>query len=138
MSSSAPSSSPGYSGPEARPCGLSDPEPSTSSENFVDDLLQGFRTYLQSLPALAPLATKMEAAAALPQRAILAALRSLVDPITVAILLEEDYEIASDALVRSLAQENDIDLASLTQEERSKCARWLSAIGSYFADMEIS
>ena len=90
------------------------------------------------LPALAPLATKMEAAAALPQRAILAALRTLVDPITVAILLEEDYEAAADALVRSLAQENDIDLASLTQEERSKCARWLSVIGSYFADQEIA
>ena len=122
----------------APPCGLSDPSLETSSENFVDDLLQGFRTYLQSLPALAPLASKMEAAAALPQRAILAALRTLVDPITLAILLEDDYEAAADALVRSLAQENDIDLASLTQEERSKCARWLSVIGSYFADMEIS
>ena len=141
MSSSAHSSSPGGSPGLARPCGLSDPSLETcsaSSESFVDDLLHGFRTFLMGLPALAPLATKMEAAAALPQRAILAALRSLVDPITVAILLEEDYEIASDALVRSLAQENDIDLASLTQEERSKCARWLSVIGSYFADMEIS
>ena len=132
--SSPQSGSPGL----ARPCGLSDPELETSSESFVDDLLRGFRTFLMGLPALAPLATKMEAAAALPQRAILAALRSLVDPITVAILLEEDYEIASDALVRSLAQENDIDLASLTQEERSKCARWLSVIGSYFADQEIA
>ena len=138
MSSSAHSSSPGGSPGLARPCGLSDPSLETCSESFVDDLLHGFRTFLMGLPALAPLATKMEAAAALPQRAILAALRSLVDPITVAILLEEDYEIASDALVRSLAQENDIDLASLTQEERSKCARWLSVIGSYFADMEIS
>ena len=141
MSSPVPSSSSsaGSHGPEVRPrCGLSDPELETSSESFVDDLLRGFRTFLMGLPALAPLATKMEAAAALPQRAILAALRSLVDPITVAILLEENYEIASDALVRSLAQENDIDLASLTQEERSKCARWLSVIGSYFADMEIS
>ena len=133
--SSPQSGSPGLARPR---CGLSDPLLETSSESFVDDLLRGFRTFLMGLPALAPLATKMEAAAALPQRAILAALRSLVDPITVAILLEEDYEIASDALVRSLAQENDIDLASLTQEERSKCARWLSVIGSYFADMEIS
>ena len=136
--SSAHSSSPGGSPSLARPCGLSDPEPSTSSETFADDLLQGFRTYLQSLKVLAPLATKMEAAAALPQRAILAALRTLVDPITLAILLEDDYEAAADALVRSLAQENDIDLASLTQEERSKCARWLSVIGSYFADLEIA
>ena len=80
----------------------------------------------------------MESAAALPQRAILAALRSLVDPITVAILLEEDFEAAADVLVRSLAKENDIDLASLTQEELSKCARWLSVIESYFADQEIS
>ena len=87
------------------------------------------------LPALAPLATKMEAAAALPRRAILAALRSLVDPITLAILLEDDYEAAADALVRILAEEND--LASLTQEELSKCARWLSVIGSYFADQEV-
>ena len=138
MSSSAHSSSPGGSPGLAPPCGLSDPELETSSENFVDDLLQGFRNFLMGLPALAPLATKMEAAAALPQRAILAALRTLVDPITLAILLEDDYEAAADALVRSLAQENDIDLASLSQEERSKCARWLSAIGSYFADMEIS
>ena len=122
----------------APPCGLSDPELETSSENFVDDLLQGFRNFLMELPALAPLATKMEAAAALPRRAILAALRTLVDPITLAILLEDDYEAAADALVRSLAQENDIDLASLTQEERSKCARWLSVIGSYFADQEIA
>ena len=138
MSSSAHSSSPGGSPGLAPPCGLSDPEQETSSENFVDDLLKGFRTFLMGLPALEPLATKMEAAAALPQRAILAALRTLVDEITVAILLEDDYEGAATALVVRLAQENDIDLASLTQEERSKCARWLSAIGSYFADMEIS
>ena len=137
-SSSPQSGSAGSHGPEARPCGLSDPELETSSENFVDDLLKGFRTFLMGLPALAPLATKMEAAAALPQRAILAALRTLVDPITVAILLEEDYEAAADALVRRLAKETDIDLASLTQEELSKCARWLSVIGSYYADMEIS
>ena len=90
------------------------------------------------LPVLAPLATKMEAAAALPQRAILAALRTLVDEITVAILLEDDYEGAATALVERLAQENDINLEELAQEERSKCARWLSVIGSYFADMEIS
>ena len=122
----------------ARPCGLSDPELETCSEDFVDDLLRGFRTFLMGLPALAPLATKMEAAAALPQRAILAALRSLTDPITLAILREEDFEAAADVLVRSLAKENDIDLASLTQEERSKCARWLSAIGSFCADQEIS
>ena len=143
MSSPVPSSSsPGGSPGLARPlCGLSDPSLETCSESFesfVDNLLRGFCTFLMGLPALAPLATKMEAAAALPQRAILAALRTLVDPITLAILLEDDYDAAADALVRSLAQENDIDLASLTQEERSKCARWLSVIGSYFADMEIS
>ena len=136
--SSAHSSSPGGSpGPEARPrCGLSDPEQETSSESFVDDLLRGFRTFLMGLPALAPLATKMEAAAALPQRAILAALRTLVDPITLAILLEDDYDAAADALVRNLAKENDIDLGQLTQADLAKCAKWLTAIASYFSDME--
>jgi hypothetical protein len=125
----------------APPSGPSDPSletSSASSENFVDDLLRGFRTFLMGLPALAPLATKMEAAAALPQRAILAALRSLTDPITIAILLEEDFEAAATALVERLAQENDINLEELTQEERSKCARWLMVIGSYYADQEIS
>ena len=138
--SSAHSSSPGVSpGPEARPlCGLSDPEQETSSESFVDDLLRGFRLHLQSLKVLAPLSGKMEAAAALPQRAILNALRSLVDPITVAILLDDDHEAAADALLRTLASENDIDLASLTQEEISKSSRWLAVIGSYFADQEIA
>ena len=123
----------------APPCGLFDPSLETCSEtSFVDDLLRGFRTYLQSLKVLAPLSGKLESAAALPQRAILAALRTLVDPITLAILLEDDYEAAADALVRSLAKENDINLEDLTQEERSKCARWLSAIGSFFADQESS
>ena len=137
MSSPVPSSSsPGGSPGLARPlCGLSDPSLETCSESsFVDDLLHGFRLHLQSLKVLAPLSGKMEAAAALPQRAILNALRSLVDPITVAILLDDDHEAAADALLRTLASENDIDLASLTQEEISKSSRWLSAIGSYFAD----
>ena len=80
----------------------------------------------------------MEAAAALPQRAILNALRSLVDPITVAILLDDDHEAAANALLRTLASENDIDLASLTHEEISKSARWLAVIGSFYADMEIA
>ena len=116
-------------------------ETCSGSSVFVDDLLHGFRLHLQSLSCrevLAPLSGKMEAAAALPQRAILNALRSLVDPITVAILLDEDHEAAADVLLRTLAKENDIDLASLTQEEISKTARWLSCIGSYYADMEIS
>ena len=113
-------------------------EQETCSESFVDDLLLGFRNFLLGLPALAKLSGKMNAAAALPQRAILNALRSLVDPITVAILLDDDHEAAADALLRTLAKENDIDLASLTQEEISKTARWLSCIGSYYADMEIS
>ena len=140
MSSPVPSSSsPGGSPGLAPPCGQSDPSLETCSEtSFVDDLLHGFRLHLQSLKVLAPLSGKMEAAAALPQRAILNALRSLVDPITVAILLDDDHEAAADALLRTLASENEIDLTSLTQEERSKCARWLSVIGSYFADMEIS
>ena len=141
MSSSAHSSSPGGSPGLARPCGLSDPSLETSSENsesFVDDLLRGFRLHLQSLKVLAPLSGKMEAAAALPQRAILNALRSLVDPITIAILLDDDHEAAADALLRSLAKENDIDLEELTQEEISKSSRWLAVIGSYFADQEIS
>ena len=134
--SSAHSSSPGGSPGLAPPCGLSDPSLETCSESFVDDLLRGFRTFLMGLPALAPLATKMEAAAALPQRAILAALRTLVDPITLAILLEDDYDAAADALVRSLAKENDIDLGQLTQADLAKCAKWLTAIASYFSDME--
>ena len=135
--SSAHSSSPGGSPGLAPPCGLSDPELETSSESFVDDLLRGFRTFLMGLPALAPLATKMEAAAALPQRAILAALRTLVDPITLAILLEDDYDAAADALVRNLAKENDIDLGQLTQADLAKCAKWLTVIASYFSDMEV-
>ena len=139
-SSSSHVGSSGSPSPEARPlCGLSDPELETSSESsFVDDLLRGFRLHLQSLKVLAPLSGKMEAAAALPQRAILNALRSLVDPITVAILLDDDHEAAADALLRSLAKENDIDLASLTKEEISKSARWLSVLGSYYADQEIA
>ena len=134
--SSAHSSSPGGSPGLAPPCGLSDPEQETSSESFVDDLLRGFRTFLMGLPALAPLATKMEAAAALPQRAILAALRSLVDPITLAILLEDDYDAAATALVVRLAQENDINLEELSQADLAKCAKWMTAIASYFSDME--
>ena len=134
--SSAHSSSPGGSPGLAPPCGRSDPSLETCSESFVDDLLRGFRTFLMGLPALAPLATKMEAAAALPQRAILAALRTLVDPITLAILLEDDYDAAADALVRNLAKENDIDLGQLTQADLAKCAKWLTAIASYFSDME--
>ena len=90
------------------------------------------------LPALTPLATKMEAAAALPQRAILAALRSLVDPITLAILLEDDYEAAATALVERLAQENDINLEELSQADLAKCAKWLTVIASYYADVEVA
>ena len=127
----------GYSG-LARPCGLSDPELETFSENFVDELLRGFRVFLMNLPALAPLSAKMEAAAALPQRAILAALRSMADEITVAILLDEPPEAAADALVRKLAAEYNIDLDELSVGDLTKCAKWLTVIASYFADLEIA
>ena len=136
--SSAPSSPQSGSPGLAPPCGLSDPEQETSSESFVDDLLRGFRTFLMGLPALAPLATKMESAAALPRRAILAALRTLVDEITVAILLEDDYEGAATALVERLAQENDINLEELAQADLAKCAKWLTVIASYYADVEVA
>ena len=132
----------GYSG-LARPCGLSDPEQETCSESFVDDLLRGFRIFLMNLPALGPLSAKMEAASKLPQRAILAALRSMTDEITVAILLDEPPEAAADALVRSLAKDYNIDLscstgAELAPEDLKKCAKWLTVIASYFADIEVA
>ena len=137
------SSSPVGSSTLARPCGLSDPELETcseSSENFAEELLRGFRIFLMGLPALAPLSAKMEAAAALPQRAILAALRSMTDEITVAILLDEPPEAAADELVRKLATEYNIDLAcaELAPEDLTKCAKWLTVIASYFADLEFS
>ena len=135
------SSSPVGSSGLARPCGLSDPELETcseSSESFVDDLLRGFRIFLMNLPALAPLSAKMEAAAALPQRAIMAALRSMTDEITVAILLDEPSASAADVLVRKLAAEYNIDLDELTQGDISKCAKWLTVIASYFADLEFA
>ena len=125
----------------ARPCGLSDPELETfseSSESFVDDLLRGFRIFLMNLPALAPLSAKMEAASKLPQRAILAALRSMTDEITVAILLDEPSASAADELVRKLATEYNIDLDELAPEDLTKCAKWLTVIASYFADLEIA
>ena len=134
------SSSPVGSSGLARPCGLSDPELETCSESFVDDLLRGFRIFLMNLPALAPLSAKMEAAAALPQRAIMAALRSMTDEITVAILLDEPPEAAADELVRKLAKEYGIDLAcaELAPEDLEKCAKWLICIASYFADLEFA
>ena len=91
-----------------------------------------------NLPALAPLSAKMEAAAALPQRAILAALRSMTDEITVAILLDEPPEAAADALVRKLATEYNIVLDELAPEDLTKCAKWLTVMASYFADLEIA
>ena len=122
----------------ARPCGLSDPELETCSENFAEDLLRGFRIFLMNLPALGPLSAKMEAASKLPQRAILAALRSMTDEITVAILLDEPPEAAADALVRKLAAEYNIDLDELSVGDLAKCAKWLTVIASYFADLEIA
>jgi len=125
----------------ARPCGLSDPELETfseSSESFVDELLRGFRIFLMNLPALGPLSAKMEAAAALPQRAILAALRSMTDEITVAILLDEPPEAVADELVRKLATEYNTDLDELAPEDITKCAKWLTVIASYFADIEVA
>ena len=137
------SSSPVGSSGLARPCALSDPELETfseSSESFVDDLLRGFRIFLMGLPALGPLSAKMEAASKLPQRAILAALRSMTDEITVAILLDEPPEAAADELVRKLATEYNIDLAcaELAPEDLTKCAKWLICIASYFSDLEFA
>ena len=135
------SSSPVGSSGLARPCGLSDPELETfseSSESFVEELLRGFRIFLMGLPALAPLSAKMEAAAALPQRAILAALRSMTDEITVAILLDEPSASAADELVRKLATEYNIVLDELAQGDIAKCAKWLTVIASYFADLEFA
>ena len=91
-----------------------------------------------NLPALGPLSAKMEAASKLPQRAILAALRSMADEITVAILLDEPPEAAADALVRKLAAEYNIDLDELSEGDLTKCAKWLTVIASYFADIEIA
>ena len=125
----------------ARPCGLSDPELETcseSSESFAEELLRGFRIFLMNLPALGPLSAKMEAASKLPQRAILAALRSMTDEITVAILLDEPSASAADELVRKLATEYNIDLDELTPEDLTKCAKWLTVIASYLADIEIA
>ena len=133
------SSSPVGSSGLARPCGLSDPELETcfeNSESFADDLLRGFRIFLMNLPALGPLSAKMEAASKLPQRAILAVLRTLTDEITVAILLDEPPEAAADALVRKLAAEYNIVLDELAQGDIAKCAKWLTVIASYFADLE--
>ena len=125
----------------ARPCGLSDPELETfseSSESFAEELLRGFRIFLMNLPALGPLSAKMEAASKLPQRAILAVLRTLTDEITVAILLDEPPEAAADGLVRKLATEYNIDLDELAPEDLTKCAKYLTVIASYFADIEIA
>ena len=117
-------------------CALSDPELESSGETFVEDLLRGFRIFLMGLPALGPLSAKMEAAAKLPQRAILAALRTMTDEITVAILLDEPPEAAADSLVLALGEEYGIDLFELTPEDILKCAKWLICIASYFADQE--
>ena len=132
------SSSPVGSSGLARPCGLSDPELETCSESFAEELLRGFRIFLMGLPALAPLSAKMEAASKLPQRAILAALRSMTDEITVAILLDEPPEAAADALVRKLATEYNIDLDELSVGDLTKCAKYLLLFASYFADLEIA
>jgi hypothetical protein len=126
---------------EHKQCGLSDPELETcseSSESFVDELLRGFRLYLMILPALAPLSAKMEAAAKLPQRAILAALRSMTCTISLTILVDEPPEAAADELIHSLAKEYGIELNELTPEDILKCAKWLTVIASYFADQEFA
>ena len=134
------SSSPVGSSGLARPCGLSDPELETCSESFVDELLRGFRIFLMNLPALGPLSAKMEAASKLPQRAILAALRTMTCTISLTILVDEPPEAAADDLVRSLAKEYGIDLAcaELAPEDLEKCAKWLICIASYFADQEFA
>ena len=119
-------------------CGLSDPELETSSENFAEELLRGFRIFLMGLPALGPLSAKMEAAAKLPQRAILAALRTMTCPITLTILIDEPPEAVADDLVCSLAKEYGIDLFELSPEDILKCAKRLICIASYFADQEFA
>ena len=122
----------------ARPCGLSDPELETCSESFAEELLRGFRIFLMGLPALAPLSAKMEAASKLPQRAIMAALRTMTCTISLTILVDEPPEAAADDLVRSLAKEYGIDLDELAPEDLTKCAKWLTVIASYFADLEFA
>ena len=119
-------------------CGLSDPELETSCESFAEELLRGFRLYLMNLPALGPLSAKMEAAAKLPQRAILAALRTMPCTISLTILVDEPPEAAADELIHSLAKEYGIELNELTPEEILKCAKWLICIASYFADQEFA
>ena len=141
-SSSSPVSCSGSRSPvEHKQCGLSDPELekcSESSENFAEELLRGFRLFLMGLPALGPLSAKMEAAAKLPQRAILAALRTMTCTITITILVDEPPEAAADELVHSLVKEYGIDLNELTSEDILKCAKWLICIASYFADQEFA
>ena len=122
----------------ARPCGLSDPELETCSESFAEELLRGFRIFLMNLHALAPLSAKMEAASKLPQRAILAALRTMTCTISLTILVDEQPEAAADDLVRSLAKEYGIELNELAPEDLKKCAKWLICIASYFADLEFA
>ena len=97
----------------ARPCGLSDSELENCSENFAEELLRGFRIFLMNLPALGPLSAKMEAAAKLPQRAILAALRTMTCTISLTILVDEPPEAAADELVHSLVKEYGIELDEL-------------------------
>jgi hypothetical protein len=119
-------------------CGLSDPEQETSSESFAEELLRGFRVFLMGLPALAPLSAKMEAAAKLPQRAILAALRTMTCTITLTILVDEPPEGAADELVHSLVKDYGINKNELSPEDILKCAKWLICIASYFADQEFA
>ena len=135
-SSSSPVSSSGSR--SLAQCALSDPELETSSENFAEELLRGFRIFLMGLPALGPLSAKMEAAAKLPQRAILAALRTMTCPITLTILIDEPPEAAADDLVCTLAKDYGIDLFELSPEDILKCAKWLVCIASYFADQEFA
>ena len=80
----------------------------------------------------------MEEAAKLPQRAILAALRTMTCAISLTILIAEPPEVAADELVHSRVKEYGIDKNELTPEELAKCAKWLVCIGSYFADQEFA
>ena len=45
---------------------------------------------------------------------------------------------SASALVRKLATEYNIDLDELAPEDLTKCAKWLTVIASYFADLEFA
>ena len=138
MSSSAPSSSPGCSGPEARPCGLSDPEQETSressSDDFTGDCIQRFRAFLLSLPELAPLAARVETN--VPRFVILNVLRMMTAELTLNIMMGDPPQ--ADVLVQTLAAEHGVNITAISAGDQLRCAKWLELFASYFADQEIA